>query len=74
MNDRIAQYYNNPFVNYTDEAAMDAAWETRDSRRIPYGRGLLHFTNMDAQMRALSSNNTTNGTLSYDTLALKFLS
>lgn len=73
MNDRIAQYYNNPFVNYTDEAAMDVAWETRAAQKIPYGRGLLHFTNMDAQMRALPSNGTTNGTLSLDTLALKFL-
>lgn len=73
MNDRIAQYYNNPFVNYTDEDAMEVAWETRDAQRIPYGRGLLHFTNMDGQMRALSSNGTTNGSLSLDTLALEFL-
>lgn len=73
MNDRIAQYYNNLFVNYTDEAAMDIAWDDRAAQKIPYGRGLLHFTNMDAQMRALSSNGTTNGTLSLDTLALKFL-
>lgn len=73
MNDRIALYYNNPFVNYTDESAMSVAWEARDAQRIPYGRGLLHFTNMDAQMRALSSNGTQNGTLSLDTLALKFL-
>lgn len=74
MNDRIASYYNNPFVNYTDESAMDSAFDdARDARRIPYGRGLLHLTNMDAQLRALSSNGTTNETLSLDTLALKFL-
>lgn len=73
MNDRIAKYYNNPFVNYTDEAAMNLAWDDRAAQRIPYGRGLLHFTNMDAQMRALSSNGTHNGTPSLDNLALKFL-
>ncbi|KAM0420882.1 hypothetical protein ACHAPT_011271 [Fusarium lateritium] len=68
MNDRAYAYYTNQFVSYSDEDAMDVAWDTRDAQRIPYGRGLIHFTNLDAQMRAKYS-----GSLSLDKLALEFL-
>ncbi|KAH0421398.1 hypothetical protein CcaCcLH18_13445 [Colletotrichum camelliae] len=68
MNTRAVEYYTNPTVNYTDEKAQEVAWEIRDAQRIPYGRGMLHFANIDAQMRAKY-----NGTQKLDNLAISFL-
>ncbi|KAI8184646.1 hypothetical protein K4K53_006833 [Colletotrichum sp. SAR 10_77] len=68
MNTRAVEYYTNPTVNYTDEKAQEVAWEIRDAQRIPYGRGMLHFANIDAQMRAKY-----NGTQKLDNLAIPFL-
>ncbi|KAF4846495.1 hypothetical protein CGCSCA4_v006140 [Colletotrichum siamense] len=68
MNARAVEYYTNPTVNYTDEKAQEVAWEIRDAQRIPYGRGMLHFANIDAQMRAKY-----NGTQKLDNLAIPFL-
>ncbi|KAJ8116401.1 hypothetical protein OPT61_g2163 [Boeremia exigua] len=36
----------------SDEAAHAIAWTLRPAQRIPYGRGMLHFLNIDAQLRA----------------------
>uniref|UniRef100_L2GHF6 Peptidase m61 domain-containing protein n=2 Tax=Colletotrichum fructicola (strain Nara gc5) TaxID=1213859 RepID=L2GHF6_COLFN len=68
MNTRAVEYYTNPTVNFTDEKAQEVAWEIRDAQRIPYGRGMLHFANIDAQMRAKY-----NGTQKLDNLAIPFL-
>ncbi|KEY74628.1 hypothetical protein S7711_10920 [Stachybotrys chartarum IBT 7711] len=68
MNERSSSYYRNPVVHLSDEDAMDIAWENHHAQRIPYGRGLIHFANIDAQRRQRS-----NGTESLDELALSFL-
>ncbi|KAJ0383361.1 hypothetical protein COL922a_010607, partial [Colletotrichum nupharicola] len=68
MNTRAVDYYTNPTVNFTDEKAQDVAWEIREAQRIPYGRGMLHFANIDAQTRAKY-----NGTQKLDNLAIPFL-
>lgn len=52
MNQRAFDYYTNPTVNLSDEAAQEIAWTTRSAQRIPYGRGLLHLLNIDTQLRA----------------------
>ncbi|CAH0054465.1 unnamed protein product [Clonostachys solani] len=64
----LEAYYLNPYVNLTDEDAYNQAWETRQAQRIPYGRGLIYLTNVDAQMRAISD-----GTESLDTIVLELL-
>ncbi|KAF9869590.1 peptidase m61 domain-containing protein [Colletotrichum karsti] len=68
MNTRASEYYQNPTNNRSDESAQEVAWEIRDAQRIPYGRGMLHFANIDAQMRAKS-----NGAQKLDDLAIPFL-
>ncbi|KAF6822523.1 peptidase m61 domain-containing protein [Colletotrichum plurivorum] len=68
MNERAAGYYTNAAINMTDEEAQAVAWEIRDAQRIPYGRGMLHFANIDAQIRAKS-----NGTQKLDDVAIYFL-
>jgi hypothetical protein len=68
MNTRALDYYANPASNLSDEKAQEIAWQVRPAQRVPYGRGMLHFTNIDAQLRA-----TSNGTLKLDDLAIPFL-
>jgi hypothetical protein len=68
MNRRVSDYYSNPTVNLSDEAAMEIAWQTRDAQRIPYGRGMIHFTHIDTRMRE-----KWNSTKSLDNLAISFL-
>ncbi|KAH7375457.1 hypothetical protein B0T11DRAFT_334814 [Plectosphaerella cucumerina] len=68
MNTRAYNYYTNSAVNMSDSAAQASAWQVRDAQRIPYGRGMLHLTNIDARVRA-----ATNGTQSLDGLAQEFV-
>ncbi|KAF6805743.1 peptidase m61 domain-containing protein [Colletotrichum sojae] len=68
MNTRAYNYYTNSAVNLSDSAAQDVAWQIRDAQRIPYGRGMLHLTNIDARIRA-----ATNGTESLDGLAQEYV-
>lgn len=68
MNSRLSDYYTNPTVNLSDEAAMDIAWTTRDAQKIPYGRGMIHLTNIDAEVR-----DKYNGTERLDSLSLDYL-
>ncbi|OGM47806.1 hypothetical protein ABOM_003343 [Aspergillus bombycis] len=55
MNHRLYMYYTNPTRNLSDEAAMEVAWLQREAQRIPYGRGLIHNANIDADLRAQSN-------------------
>lgn len=57
MNQRAMDYYTNPAVNMSDEAAMEVAWTMRKAQRIPYGRGMLHLLNIDTQLRANDAGN-----------------
>lgn len=65
MNQRAFDYYTNPAVNLSDEAAQEIAWTMRPAQRIPYGRGLLHLLNIDSQLRG-------NGSGKLDDLAVPF--
>lgn len=67
-NKRVESYYRNPTVNMSDTEAYDIAWESAAAQRISYGRGMIDFLNLDAQLRSQS-----NGTKSFDELALQML-
>jgi predicted metalloprotease with PDZ domain len=66
MNNRAARYYRNSAVNFSDEEAMEYAWQLRDAQNIPYGRGMIHFANLDAELRDAGS------TSRIDDLAIEF--
>ncbi|KAL0937043.1 peptidase m61 domain-containing protein [Colletotrichum truncatum] len=55
MNQRAFDYYTNPAVNMSDEAAQEIAWTLRPAQRIPYGRGMIHLLNIDTQLRTSES-------------------
>ncbi|OJJ01960.1 hypothetical protein ASPVEDRAFT_150703 [Aspergillus versicolor CBS 583.65] len=63
MNNRLASYYANTYINATDFEAYEHAWDSRDAQTIPYGRGLIELANIDAAMR-----NQSHGTLGLDDL------
>jgi predicted metalloprotease with PDZ domain len=68
MNSKVTAYYLNPFVNASDSAAQNLAWQEPAAQRIAYGRGLIYLTNIDAQVRGRY-----NGSKSLDDLALDML-
>ncbi|KAH8898517.1 hypothetical protein GQ53DRAFT_802816 [Thozetella sp. PMI_491] len=65
MNNRVSYYYNDIYVNLTDTEVQDNPWGDLAVQKIPYGRGLIYLTNVDAEMRERHQ-----GAKSVDTLTM----
>ncbi|MEH3039431.1 MAG: hypothetical protein PGN21_05135 [Sphingomonas paucimobilis] len=52
-------YYGSEARNWTMERIEATPFVREDVRRVPYGRGMMYFANLDAQIRAVSSGHRT---------------
>jgi hypothetical protein len=68
INERARSYYTNPLQTLTNQEAAARFWQDPRAQRIPYGRGLFYFIDLNAKVRA-----RTNGTRSVDDLVLEVL-
>lgn len=65
-NGRADGYYANPHTRLSNEDAGKIFWSDARAQRVPYGRGFMYLTNVDAQIRAASA-----GQRSLDDLVLE---
>lgn len=54
VNERAAGYYTNPHRSLTNRQAAKIFWSDWSAQRIPYGRGFMYLSIVDAQIRAKS--------------------
>jgi hypothetical protein len=66
VNERLFNYYTNPYRGATNAEAAKAFWSDSRAQRVPYGRGFTYLTKVDAQIRAASG-----GRRSLDDLVLE---
>jgi len=66
VNEHAENYYTNPYRELSNQDAGKKYWSTSDAQRVPYGRGFMYLTNVDAEMRMKS-----HGVRSLDDLVLK---
>lgn len=66
VNDHAQVYYTNPYRGKSNKEAAARAWVDDDAEKVPYARGFMYLTSVDAQIRAKS-----NGQRSLDTLVLE---
>jgi hypothetical protein len=65
INDRARSYYTNPLQTLSNHAAVDRFWRDPRAQRVPYGRGLFYFIDLNAKILAHSG-----GARSLDDLVL----
>jgi hypothetical protein len=68
VNRRADAYYANPHLRLTNAEAGQIFWSDARAQRVPYGRGFMYLTNVNAQIRAASG-----GQRSLDDLVLELL-
>jgi hypothetical protein len=68
VNERLFNYYTNPYRGATNAEAAKAFWTDSRAQRVPYGRGFTYFLRLDAQVRAASG-----GKRNLDDLVLEVL-
>ena len=65
INERARGYYTNPLQTLSNQEAATLFWRDPRAQRIPYGRGLFYFIDLNAKIVARS-----NGARSLDDLVL----
>lgn len=65
INERARGYYTNPLQTLSNQAAAELFWRDPRAQRIPYGRGLFYFIDLNAKIVARSG-----GARSLDDLVL----
>lgn len=68
VNRRADGYYANPHLRLSNAEAGKIFWSDARAQRVPYGRGFMYLTNVNAQLRAASG-----GRRSLDDLVLELL-
>ena len=68
VNGRAAAYYSNPHLKLSNVEAGRIFWSDARAQRVPYGRGFMYLTNVNAQVIEAS-----NGTKSLDDLVNEIL-
>ncbi|HEV8195034.1 MAG TPA: hypothetical protein VGP87_00230, partial [Gemmatimonadales bacterium] len=54
INRHASAYYTNPLQRLSNDAAAERYWSDSRAQRVPYGRGFLYLTRIDAAMRVRS--------------------
>lgn len=65
LNERARGYYTNPLQTLSNQQAVERFWRDPRAQRIPYGRGLFYFIDLNAKIQARSG-----GARSLDDLVL----
>lgn len=65
INDRARSYYTNPLQTLSNHEAVERFWRDPRAQRVPYGRGLFYFIDLNAKILAHSG-----GARSLDDLVL----
>jgi hypothetical protein len=68
INERARGYYTSPLQTLSNQEAAERFWLDPRAQRIPYGRGLFYFIDINAKIQARS-----NGARSVDDLTLTIL-
>ena len=68
VNGRAAAYYSNPHLRLSNADAGKIFWSDARAQRVPYGRGFMYLTNVNAQIIEAS-----NGYKSLDDVVLEIL-
>jgi predicted metalloprotease with PDZ domain len=68
INDRARSYYTNPLQTLSNHEAVERFWLDPRAQRVPYGRGLFYFIDLNAKALARSG-----GARSLDDLVLAVL-
>lgn len=68
VNNMATAYYTNPMINLTNAEVEARSSESEHIERVPYGRGMLFLTHLDANIRV-----RTNGARSIDDVVLRLL-
>ncbi len=68
INDRARSYYTNPLQTLSNHDAVERFWLDPRAQRVPYGRGLFYFIDLNAKVLARSG-----GARSLDDLVLAVL-
>ncbi len=55
VNERAANYASNPFKTLSNIDAGKLFWSNSSAQRVPYGRGFMYLTRVDAQVRKQSA-------------------
>ena len=51
INEKAGSYFSNPMMGLSNEELGRRYWQDRRCQRVPYARGILFLSNMDAQIR-----------------------
>ncbi|MCD7884400.1 MAG: hypothetical protein LUI87_11960 [Lachnospiraceae bacterium] len=51
INEKAATYYENPYIHLDNISLGRLYWEDRAAQRLPYARGIIYLSNLDAQIR-----------------------
>lgn len=54
INERADGYYSNPLQTMSNRAAEQTYWKDARAGHVPYGRGWMYFTRVNAEIRARS--------------------
>ncbi|TNE66592.1 MAG: hypothetical protein EP335_03260 [Alphaproteobacteria bacterium] len=54
INGRARDYYTNAHLNLTNEEAGQIFWTDSRAQRVPYGRGFMYFTGLNADLKRAS--------------------
>ncbi len=65
VNEHAQVYYTSPYRGNTNKEVAAKAWVDDDAEKVPYARGFMYLTSVDAEIRAKSS-----GRRSLDTLVI----
>ncbi|SEP44593.1 hypothetical protein [Amycolatopsis saalfeldensis] len=52
VNDRARGYYTNPLQRLSNDQVAERFWRDQRAQRVPYGRGLFYFVDLNAKIRA----------------------
>jgi len=63
VNGRAAAYYSNPYLKLSNAEAGRIFWSDARAQRVPYGRGFMYLTNVNAQLIEASDGQTSLGDL-----------
>lgn len=63
VNGRAAAYYSNPHLKLSNAEAGRIFWSDARAQRVPYGRGFMYLTNVNAQLIGASNGQTSLGDL-----------
>ena len=55
INARASGYYTNPYLRASNREAAEHFWNDWSAQRVPYGRGFMYLTQVDAKIRAKTS-------------------